>query len=106
MRPVSTLFGSKPGATFVSCVKLLIIKPAPTSRIKLNAISETTSESRHRCKFRALVADLDDDFSTSFTSGCEALSVGTILKINPVRTETPSVHKITLELMLTSEIRG
>src|SRR5215467_4709327 len=106
IRPVSTFFGSKPGGTFVSSEKLLIIKPAPTSRIKLRATSETTSELRQSRKLRPLVADFEDDFRTSLTSGCEALSVGTKLKSKPVNRETASVKNNTFELMLTSLILG
>src|SRR6476659_3820976 len=102
MRPVSTLFGSNPGETFVNWAKLLIIKPAPTNRIKLSATSETTSELRHQRKLLPLVADLEEDLRTSLTSGREDFRVGTTLKRTPVSTETANVNSKTGVLILTS----
>src|SRR6478672_5346126 len=101
MRPVRTLLGSNPGETFVSCAKLLIINPAPTSRMKLREISEMTNELRHRRRLRPLVADLDDDLRTSLMAGREAFSVGTTLNRRAVKVDTMKVNAMTFELMLT-----
>src|SRR6266536_1778612 len=83
MRHVRTFLGSNPGGTLTSCAKLLIINPAPTSKTKLRATSETTSESRHKRNERPTVAALVAAFKISLTSGRDALRVGTRLNSRP-----------------------
>ena len=100
---VSTLCGSKPGATWCNAANVRISSPAPASSTMARAISLTTS------RLRVLFCRVPEpprapvSFSVALRSAREAWIAGTSPNTMPVRKESSSVNPSTVQSSVTPE---
>src|SRR5229473_899170 len=94
---VRTLPRSKPISLVTRVRNPFTIKPAPTSKTKESAISETTSKVRKRRRLAVGLPPREPSFRVSFTLGREKCHAGARPATMPVIMATRSVNKNTRE---------
>src|ERR1700686_4813307 len=98
---VRTLFGSKPGSTACSLIRLLIIRPDPTSSINESAICATTNQLSTRCP-RPLVEPRLPSFNDSLVFGRDDSSAGSNPKMKLVKADKTSAKPSTRLSIITA----